>query len=48
MYDCEQELEEADTLLLNMVAGFKAVLVYFGKREAEAETDKEKCEEVTY
>jgi len=31
-----------------MVAGFKALLIYFGKREAEAETDKEKCEEILW
>jgi hypothetical protein len=31
---------------MDMMASFKAVLIYFGKREAEAETDQEKFEEV--
>jgi|NorSeaMetagenome_1021524.scaffolds.fasta_scaffold32818_2 hypothetical protein len=37
---------QADGQLIDMMSAFKAVLIYFGKREAEAETDKEKCEEV--
>ena len=37
---------QADGQLIDMMASFKAVLIYFGKREAEAETDQEKFEEV--
>jgi hypothetical protein len=33
-------------LLLEMVGAYKALLIYFGKHEAEAETDKDKCEDM--